>query len=162
MRLKGQHSTEFRFELIVKLSKEHKSQSEIAQLVNCSQAWVSKVLKRYKQEGESGLKIKGFSEGKSPKLTAIQLTTLERMLLEGGLVYGFETDNWTRERIASLINTHFKVTYHPSHISKIMRRIGFTLQKPKTKSYRKDAQAVADWKTSRLAELKKKRSKKEV
>lgn len=155
MRLKGDTSTEFRFELIVKLSEEGKPQVEIASLVNCSQAWVSKVLIRYKTLGESGLKVKGKAPGKASYLKADQLESLKSMLLQGALQYGFATDNWTRERIAELIQQQFEVSYHPSHISKVMKKLVFTQQKPKRRSYRKDDQAVEDWRKEQLPKLKK-------
>jgi len=70
-------------------------------------------------------------------------------------LHGFETDNWTRERMAQLVLRHFGVSYHPAHMSKIMKKIGFTVQKPKTKSYRKDEQSVRKWREEQLPELKK-------
>jgi transposase len=155
MHLQGKSSKEFRLGLIIKLSKEGKKQSSIAQLVSCSQAWVSKVLKRHREEGVEELSIKPYTGGVKPRLNQEQLSSLASCLELGAKQHGFETDNWTRERIAAYIEQQFKVKYHPSHISKIMNQIGFTLQKPITRSYRKDEQAVADWKENRINALKK-------
>ena len=69
--------------------------------------------------------------------------------------HGFETDNWSRERIAELIKKQFGQNYHVSHMSKLMQKIGFSLQKPKTKSYRKEEQAAIKWKEEELPSLKK-------
>lgn len=77
------------------------------------------------------------------------------MLIKGALSYGFETDNWSRDHIMRLIKTEFAIDYHVSHISKVMQKIGFSLQKPKTKSYRKDEQAGIRWKEEQLPALKK-------
>jgi transposase len=155
MHLHGQSSKGFRLRMIVKLSKEGKSQTFIAKMVDCSQAWVSKVLKRYRQEGIEDLKVKAYAGGVKSRLNQEQLFALSTHLELGAKTHGFETDNWTRERIASFIEKQFSVRYDPSHISKIMVKIGFTLQKPKSKSYRKDEQAVAEWKNSQLIDLKK-------
>ena len=155
MRLQDTHSQEFRFQTIVKLSQAGKTQSMIADTLDCSQAWVSKVLNRYKDLGAEGLRVKGKAKGAKPKLDLDQIEQLKNLLLQGALEHGFTTDNWTRERIAELIKKEFSVSYHPAHISRIMRKIGFSLQKPKTKSYRKDEQSVNKWKNEELPELKK-------
>lgn len=155
MELRGNQAKEYRYGLIYKLREENKSQKAIAELTQCSQGWVSKVLKRYKTLGTDGLKVQGQAKGNAPKLTKADLEVLKERLLEGALHHGFETDNWSRERIAALIKTQFGQSYHVSHISKLMQKIGFSLQKPKTKSYRKDEQAVLKWKEETLPALKK-------
>lgn len=155
MRLSGDSATEYRFELIVRLSSEGKSQEAISTLAQCSQGWVSQVLKRYRLLGGAGLKVKGKAPGKAPRLNKEQLQSLKLLLLQGALAHGFETDNWSRERMAHLIKDRFGVVFHVSHLSKLVRQIGFTLQKPKTRSYRKDDQAVEAWKQSGLPDLKK-------
>ncbi len=80
---------------------------------------------------------------------------LSEMLLQGALAHGFETDNWTRERMAELVLKQFGVRYHPAHMSNLMRKIGFTVQRPKARSYRKDEESVRKWREEQLPELKK-------
>ncbi|HYK56213.1 MAG TPA: winged helix-turn-helix domain-containing protein, partial [Flavisolibacter sp.] len=156
MRLRSAVSVEFRFELMVKLHREGRLQTEIANLLNCSQSWVSKFLKRYREEGQAALKVRHGAMGKVARLSKEQEKKLEQMLLKGALHYHFPTDNWTRERITHLIEEQFLVVYHPSHISKVMRRLGFTLQKPKRRSFKKDEAAVERWRSETLPQLKKK------
>lgn len=155
MRLKGNASTEYRFELIVRLSQEGRSQKSIAELLDCDQSWVSRVLKRHVEQGQAGLKVRIPAQKRPSRLSKEQLGDLSEMLLQGALAHGFATDNWTRERMAELVLKHFEVSYHPAHMSKLMRKIGFTVQKPKTRSYRKDEQSVSDWREKQLPELKK-------
>lgn len=155
MRLKGDEAKEYRFALIGQLHAEGKSQTAISKLVQCSQSWVNEVLRRQKALGEIPLKVKGKALGKTPKLNNGQLEALKGMLLEGALQHGFETDNWSRERVAELIQRHFGVNFHISHMSKLLAQLGFTLQKPKAKSYRKNEAAVQEWKDKRLPALKK-------
>ena len=155
MKLKESSAQEFRFRTIVELRELGKTQASIAQIVGCSQVWVSKVLERYKTQGEKGIQVKGKAPGATPKLTEKQFSKLKPLLLQGALKHGFETDNWTRERIAKMILDKFSVSYHPAHISRLMRKLGFSLQKPKSKSYRKDEQEVEQWKNEKLPALKK-------
>ena len=156
MRLKSDASVEYRFELMIKLVEEGRSQTAIAQLLGCSQSWVSKFLKRYRTEGHSALKVRHAPRGKASRLSAVQFEGLAQLLLEGALHHGFPTDNWTRERIAALIRQQFSISYHPSHISKLMRRLGFTLQKPRRRSFKKDEAQVRQWREQTLPDLKKK------
>jgi putative transposase len=156
MRLHSDASVEYRFGLMIKLVEEGKSQTAIAQFLGCSQSWVSKFLKRYRAEGNSALKVRHARRGKSARLSAMQFEVLAQLLLEGALHHGFPTDNWTRERIAALIQEQFSVSYHPSHISKLMRRLGFTLQKPKRRSFKKDEAQGKQWREQTLPALKKK------
>lgn len=157
MRLSEISAQEFRYRTVVELHKEGKTQIEISNLVDCSQAWVSKILTRYKREGEAGLSVKGKAKGAPSKLSELQFSELPKLLKEGALKHGFPTDNWTRERIASLILDKFSVSYHPAHISRLMQKLGFSLQKPQSKSYRKDEKAAKKWKDEDLPELKKSR-----
>lgn len=155
MKLQSSSVAEFRWRTIIRLHQLGKGQKEIAQIVDCGQSWVSKVLKRYKSFGLKGFLAEGKPRGAPTKLDDQALESLSSMLVQGALFYGFETDNWTRARIAKLIQDKFSVSYHPAHISRLMRKIGFSLQKPKTKSYRKDDLQVSKWKKERLPQLKK-------
>lgn len=155
MRLPTTSAQEFRNRTIIELQQSGKNQTEIAQLVGCSQAWVSKIIKRYSKEGSQGLTSKGKAKGAKSRLDAVQLKELASFLLDGALEHGFATDNWTRKRIAKLIAKEFQVNYHPSHISKLIRKLGFSLQVPISHSYRKDDKAVAEWKTQTLPSIKK-------
>ena len=99
--------------------------------------------------------IKGKAKGAQSKLSTDQFTLLRELLLQGALHHGFETDNWTRERIAQLIMDKFQVSYHAAHISRLMKKMGFSSQKPRTRSYRKDELQVQHWKTEQLPRIKK-------
>lgn len=155
MKLSGNSAKEYRFNLIVRLHEAGKSQPAIATLVGCTQGWVSQVLKRYRLYGATGLKVKGKAPGNAPRLTKAQLEELKTFLLEGALSHGFPTDNWSRERMAQLIKNKFGISFHVSHLSKLVRQIGFTLQKPQMKSYRKDEASAEEWKSEKLPDLKK-------
>jgi transposase len=158
MKLQSKEAQEFRLQQIVSLSDEGYTQSDIARLLQCTQGWVSKVLQRAQLEGKENLKAKGFAPGKTAALSPRQLDQLRRLLETEAQAAGFASDGWTRQRVAHLIEQHFGVAHHLSHISRILRKLGFTLQKPKRRDYRQDAQAVAQWKEEHLPKLKKSRA----
>ena len=83
MRLTTTSAQEFRNRTIVELYESGKTQSEIAKLSDCTQAWVSKVLKRYRQEGSKGLQSRGKAKGAKSRLDSTQLEQLKDLLLQG-------------------------------------------------------------------------------
>lgn len=156
MRLTDESAQRYRNERIVALKKAGKTQVQIADLLDCSQAWVSKLLKFHRTHGT--VDTSDFRQKPGPKcgLTPTDLEQLKKDLKQGALAHGFRTDNWTRERISTLIGQKFGVHYHPAHISRLMRKIGFSVQKPKRRSYRKDMTEVTEWKEERFPAAKKK------
>lgn len=158
MRLQTKEAQEFRLQQIVALNAEGYTQPEIAHLLGCSQGWVSKVLKRAQLEGQAALKAKGPAPGKTAALSQAQVHELRTLLMAEAQAAGFATDGWTRQRVAQLIKQRFGVTHHLSHVSRILGKLDFTLQKPKRHDYRQDAGAVAQWKDETLPKLKKSHS----
>lgn len=155
MWLKSKSAIAFRYKMIINLSLEGKKQAEIASIVECDRSLVSLVQKRYKSEGESMFGAKEERRGKACKLEETSLNELKNMLQAGALFYNFPTDNWTRERIKKLIEDRFGVCYSAAHISDLVKKLGFTLQKPIHKSYQKPEQDVKEWKENILPSLKK-------
>jgi transposase len=47
--------------------------------------------------------------------------TQEDMLLKELMEFGFETDLWTTERVASVIEQKFGIKYHTDHVRRILR-----------------------------------------
>lgn len=160
MRLSDPSASYYRNERIIALKKMGNTQQQIANLLNCSQGWVSKLLKHYEIYGSVDLSTHQQKRGPKCRLTSSDFEQLKKALKLGALFHGFRTDNWTRKRIASLIIKVFNVTYHPAHISRLMAKIGFSVQKPQKHNYRKDLAEVAEWQEERFPKVKKKLKKK--
>lgn len=96
--------------------------------------------------------------GRRRRMNRAQLRRLERMLLEGPLSFGFETDLWTTERVAKLIEEKFGISYHPDHVRKILHKsLGFSPQKPEGIARERDEKKRANWVKNVLPEIKKNR-----
>lgn len=80
----------------------------------------------WKKRGEKGLRAKGRS-GAPPKLTWEKLKKVEKALLKGP--QGYSTELWTLERISALIFKEARVRYHPGHVWKILKELGWSVQK---------------------------------
>lgn len=155
MRLQTKEAQEFRLQQICALNEEGYEQTEIAQMLNCTQSWVSQVLRRAAIEGTANLKAKVSQAGNTAALQSEQLAELGLVLQAEARAAGFATDGWTQRRIAAVILERYGVRHHPSHISRLLAKIGFTRQKPLRRDYRHDASAVETWRTATLPQLKK-------
>lgn len=136
------------------LFKEGLSQSEVARRVGATTASVCRWHKAWKRKGSAGLVLLGRL-GRRPELTDAQCAKLSQAMLEGALAHGFSTDLWTLPRIAQLIEREFGVHYHPGHVWRVMRRLGWSLQRPTTRARERDEEAIASWRRREWPKLKK-------
>ncbi len=84
--------------------------------------------------------------GPAPGLTDANLRRLERLLAKGAKAHGWHNQLWTAARVARLIEREFRLTYHPEHVRKILkRRLGWTSQKPRRKARERNDKEVARW-----------------
>ncbi len=98
----------------------------------------------YAVRGDAGLASKP-QMGPKPKLSRDDLTALERELLKGPRAHGFPTELWTLARVAELIERRFGVAYHPCHVWKVLRRMGWSAQKPERRAREQDEAAFRRW-----------------
>ena len=68
--------------------------------------------------------------GPRPKLSPQQLQQWEHELLKGPRHHGYKTQLGTLQRITRLIKRLFGVSYHPGHVFKILRAMGWSCQQP--------------------------------
>jgi transposase len=83
--------------------------------------------------------------GAKPRLSPEQLGQLETALLEGPVRWGHQTQLWTLARIADLIYKLFGVRYHPSHVFKLLGRMGWSCQRPTRQAKERNEAAIAQW-----------------
>jgi transposase len=66
----------------------------------------------------------------TPRLSAEQRAQLPALLARGAEAYGFRGDVWTARRAAQLIADTFGVRYHRDHVSRLLRQLGWSRQRP--------------------------------
>lgn len=69
--------------------------------------------------------------------------------------YGFRGEVWTTRRVGWLIREEFGVSYHSAHVSRLLRRVGISSQKPKRRANQRDEVAIERWKSEVWPALKK-------
>jgi transposase len=130
------------------------SQSEVARRVGAHRQSVSKWAAELQAKGRAGLKQAGRA-GRKPRLSAEQISQIERGLKGGPQALGYETSMWTANRVVHLIEQECGVSYHPGHVWKILRQLGWSCQRPAGRALERDERAIQRWKKERWMELKK-------
>lgn len=145
----------------MRLLGEGYSYSQIASLLGCSKSSVSRwkharehrVPRRRRARAAASVQL-----GRPCKLRDAQLRHLQRELDRGAYAHGYAGDYWTLERIAHLIYQLFGVRYHPSSVWHLMRRLGWSCQKPVRRAVQRDEAAIARWRQRVFPQLKKRGS----
>lgn len=138
----------------VELKEVGWKQADIARAFGLTRAWVSQTLKTFRQQGEAGLTT-GKRTGAPSRLTIKQLDELTTELAKGAEHHGFSGQVWTRLRINQVIGKLFGVSYDPSQIGRLLKKVGWSCQKPARLARQQDPQAVVNWQEERLPALKK-------
>jgi transposase len=125
------------------LLRRGKSIREVSQRMGVTERGV-----RYWRENASHPKTKerGNPPGRSSRLSAKQMARLEKELQKGAYVHGYAEDYWTLDRIGRLIWDTFEVRYHSSAVWHIMKRLGWSCQRPQRRSLARHEEAVQRWK----------------
>jgi transposase len=133
------------------------TQAQIAQILDVSEGAVSQWFSRVEEaDGDQTVLRHRKPPGPASKLSLEQLAEIPKLLLKGASEYGFTGDIWTGSRVAWLIKFKYDVTYHPKHVCRLLKLLGWTPQKPVEKAVQRDEEAIARFKAQRWLELKKK------
>jgi len=129
-------------------------QAEIARELKVARQTVSRWVRQYREGGTKALRQAGRA-GRRPKLGAAQLRQVERMLLAGPEAFGHPTPLWTCPHVAEVIEARFGLRYHPGHVWKLLRAMGFSCQRPVGRAVERDEKAVEPWKRKRWPAIQK-------
>src|SRR5215204_211097 len=141
------------------LKRDGWTHHEVAEALDVTKGAVSRWMTRVAREGEEALRARPHL-GAAPKLSPEQLRMLPEFLAHGAEAYGFRGEVWTCARVAEVIRREFSVTYHKDHVSRLLKALRWTPQKPAERAAQRDEQAVVGWRDERWPELKKKRGAK--
>jgi transposase len=131
------------------------SEAEVARRVGVHRQSVNRWARGLQESGVRALKKAGRA-GRKPKLAASDLRRIERGLKHGPEQLGYEAGLWTTARVAELICLETGVRFSTSHVWTILRRLGWSCQRPVGRALERDEPAIARWKKVRWPQLKKK------
>jgi transposase len=139
------------------LKQQGWKQQDIAAALGGTGGAVSQWLSRARAEGvEEGLR-RHPAPGPAPKLTREQVDQLPALLERGAEAYGFRGQAWTCKRVGAVIRRTFGVTYDPSPISRLLHRLGYSVQRPSERATQRNEEAVRVWWELRWPAVKQKR-----
>lgn len=99
----------------------------------------------YASGGEEALRSTP-ARGKTPKVSPEQASKLLNILKDNDpLQLKFEFALWTRSMVQELIKKEFKVTLGKTQTGALLKRLGFTFQKPKYQADKQDPVLVQKW-----------------
>ncbi len=145
----------------VRLLEKGSSQSQVARTLGVHRQSVSRWARQLAASGRAGLKKAGRA-GRKPRLSAADLRRIERGLKRGPEALGYVTSLWTTVRVKELITQECGVSFHPSHVWRILQRLGWSCQRPARRAIERNEEAIRYWKKVRWPELKKTLRKKAV
>jgi transposase len=144
-----------RRERAAELFAQGRTQAEVAQELDVSRQSASRWHAGWRAAGATGLQSRGPT-GRRPKVADDQLAVIERTLLEGALAYGFATDVWTLERIATVIQGLTGVALSNPSVWRLLRnRLGWTVQRPQRQAKERDEEAIQHWVAHEWPRIKK-------
>jgi transposase len=121
------------------------SGARIAEALGVTPGAVSQWLTRAREGGGREALRTQPRPGKQPRLPAEQRAQVPALLAQGAEMHGFVGDVWTTKRVATVIQRTFGVRYHPAHISRLVRQLGWPLQKPVQRASQRDEAKVTAW-----------------
>jgi transposase len=142
------------------LKQQGWSQQRIAEALGVSKGAVSQWMKRAREGGGVQALKRQPAPGARPRLSENERARLPELLARGAQAHGFRGEVWTCERVAIVIRREFGVSYHPAHVSRVVRALGLSLQKPQRRAEQRNEEAIEHWKQKKWPSLKKGRSRK--
>ena len=130
------------------------AQHEIVRRLHVSRPTVHRWYHAWRRRGPKGLRGAGRA-GRRPRLNVAERARLEAALLRGPRAWGFATDLWTLPRIAQVIEKSTQVRYHPGHVWRLLRQLGWSRQRPARRAQERDEAAIARWMRVRWPQVKK-------
>jgi transposase len=130
------------------------SQADIGRELEVSHQTVSDWHEKWAVGGKRALKRTG-QPGRPPKVNEANLAKVARALQKGPKANGFPTELWTLARVADVIEQVTGVKYHPGHVWRVLRQMGWTRQRPARRAAERDDEAIEQWVNERWPRVKK-------
>ena len=126
-------------EIIIKLKQDGKQQQQIADIIGCSQAAVSKWLSNYK----SGRTLETLPRsGRPTKLTKARLKSLRNKLLREIKNANKKFCSLSTKQLSDIITNEVGKEYSIRHVERIMHKLGFSLITPRSRHIKHDQKKV--------------------
>lgn len=134
---------------------EGKRVVDLAEQLDVTRGSVNRWLGWYEKLGIPGIRT-WAAPGATPKLSDEQREELTALIEAGPMAAGYGSGVWTGPMIADLIEARFGHRYHNHTVPALLHKLGFSVQRPRKRLARADADAQALWLRKRFPAIKKK------
>jgi transposase len=129
--------------------------ADMAAELGVDRSSINRWLQWYEVLSVEGL-VTGRPPGPAPRLSEDQRALLVELVEQGPTSAGYTSGVWTGPMIADLIEQRFGVRYHNHHLPRLLHDLGFSVQRPRKRLARADAEKQAVWLRTTLPAIKKK------
>jgi transposase len=129
-------------------------QESIATSIGVTKGAVSQWMRVARTQGEDALRARPHS-GRPAELTPAEKQLIPELLAYGAEAYGFRGEVWTCSRVRKVIEWGLGVSYHKSHVARVLKALHWTPQMPVQRAAQRDEAAITLWRTEVWAALKK-------
>ena len=126
------------------LFEEGLGPTEVAGRLGVSVSSANRWKRRWREGGMESLRCQG-PRGRRSRLSEEQLARLGQELLRGPRAHGYATDLWTCPRVGAVIRRLFGIEYSDCHVWKLLRKMGWTRQRPARRAKERDEERIANW-----------------
>jgi transposase len=130
-------------------------QADIATALDVSKGAVSQWVSMAKKEGIEGL-VSQPHLGRPPELSQEEKRMLPDYLWHGAEAYGFRGAVWTCARVRKVIEMEFGVSFHRSHVARLLKELKWTPQQPIERAAQRNEVEIAHWRKEIWLEMTKK------
>ncbi|WP_412030365.1 IS630 family transposase [Deinococcus yunweiensis] len=117
---------------------------DLAQQFGVAEVTIRAWRARLRRDGEDALRA-SRATGRPQHLTAAQQDEIGAMIDGDPRSHGFETSGWTIPKIRYMIGVTYGVWLDRAHLSRILRRWGFTYQRPALRAVERHEDDIATW-----------------
>jgi len=136
------------------MSLEEHTTGEIASHLKVHRSTVPLWIDHWNRHGQKGL-WEGHRSGRPSGLGPVEREKLCDILDSGPVAYGLETGIWTSPLVGQVIQEEFGQRYHPGHVRKLLRHLGYSVQRPTTRLVQADLKQKRKWVRYTYPNLKK-------
>jgi transposase len=136
------------------MSLDGHTAGEIADHLKVHRSTVPLWIDQWNRYGKEGL-LEGHRSGRPTALSRQDRERLCDILDSGPVAYGLETGIWTSPLVRHVIEEEFGLQYHTGHVRKLLRQLGYSLQRPTTRLVQADVEQHRKWVRYTYPNLKK-------
>jgi transposase len=138
----------------IKLKRAGWKQKDIASALDVSGAAVCQWIQQMESQGCQSLRSRPHT-GRPGELSNVKKQLIPDLLSHGAEAYGFRGNVWTCQRVKKGIEWEFDVSYHRSHVARLLKELRWTPQQPIERAAQRKEAEIRRWRTRIWFEIQK-------